>query len=206
MPAPQVNPEVMNMSVSGQFLAVGGNATQFGEEGTKTPGLQVFRFNGANPIVLYSNRLTSDPINEIHWDNTDHLYALSNSTHKLYVYSVTSSSITAAPGSPFTVPSSPNALAVVPLLCSAPASDGVHICDPSGGSSVGSPVLVAASGKVSGTLDRMEVWVDGVKKYTGRTTQLSTALKLGAGQHRFGVFAVNTAGQKWSSIVFATVK
>jgi len=122
MPAPQVNPEVMNMSVSGQFLAVGGNATQFGEEGTKTPGLQVFRFNGANPIVLYSNRLTSDPINEIHWDNTDHLYALSNSTHKLYVYSVTSSSITAAPGSPFIVPSSPNALSVVPLLCSAPAS------------------------------------------------------------------------------------
>ena len=194
------------MSVGGQFLAVGGNATQFGEEGTQTPGLQVFRFNGANPIVLYSNTLTTDPINEIHWDNTDHLFALSNSTHKLYVYSVSSTSITAVPGSPFSVPATPNALSVVPLACSLPSGDGVHICDPTGGSTVGSPVLVAASGRVSGTLARMELWVDGVKKYTGRTAQLSTTVKLGAGQHRLGVFAVNTAGQKWNSAVVATVK
>lgn len=206
MPAPQVNPQILNMSVSGQFLAVGGNATIYGEEGEQTPGLQVFHFNGANPIVLFSNTLTPTPIDEIHWDNTDHLYALSNSTHKLYVYSVTSTSITAAPGSPFTIPSTPNALSVVPLLCSSPASDGVHICSPGSGSTVASPVLLSASAKVAGTLDRMEVWVDGVKKYTGRLTQLSTTLKLGTGKHRFGVFAVNTAGQKWNSVVYATVK
>jgi hypothetical protein len=205
MPAPQVNPQVLNMSASGQFLAVGGNATQFGEEGTQGTGLQVFRFNGASPIVLYSNALTSAPIDEIHWDNTDHLYAVSNSTHKLYVYAVTSTSITAAPGSPFTIPAAPNALAVVPLLCSSPGSDGVHICDPVGSSTSGSPVLVSASGKVSGTLDRMELWVDGVKRYTGRTTQLGTTVTLSAGTHRFRVFAVNTAGQKWNSVVSATL-
>jgi len=206
MPAPQVNPQILSVSNSGQFLAVGGNATHFGEEGSQTPGLQIFHFNGANPIVLYSNTLITAPIDEIHWDNTDHVYALSNANHKLYVYFVTSKSITAAPGSPYSLPSTPTALSVVPLLCSAPASDGVHICDPSNGSSVGSQVLVAASGKISGTLDRMELWVDGVKRYTGRSTQLSTTVSLRAGNHRFGVFAVNTAGQKWNNVVYATVK
>lgn len=206
MPAPQVNPQILNMSASGRFLAVGGNALQFGEEGSQTPGLQVFHFNGASPIVLFSNTLTHDPIDEIHWDNTDHLYALSNSTRKLYIFSVTATSITAAPGSPFSVPATPNSLAVVPLLCSAPASDGIHICDPSSGSTVGSPVLVAASEKVPGTIDRMELWVDGVKKYTGRSSQLSTTVKVSSGKHRFGVFAVNTAGQKWNSVVYAAVK
>jgi len=205
MPVPKVDPEVLNMSTSGQFLAIGGYDTNVTAQGSQPPGLQVFRFNGANPITPISDILTTAPIDEIHWDNTDHLYALSNSTHKLYVYSVTSSSISAAPGSPFTIPSTPNSLAVVPLQCSVPASDGVHICSPASGSSAASPVLVSASSKITGTLDRMELWVDGVKKYTGRSTQMSAAIKLSSGQHRFGIFAVNTAGQKWNSVVSASV-
>jgi hypothetical protein len=51
------------------------------------------------------------------------------------------------------------------------------------------------------------VWVDGVKKYTETTgTTLNTSLSLAAGTHRFGVFAVNTAGTKWEQVVDATVK
>jgi len=205
MPTPKVNPEVLNMAPSGELLAVGGTEAYTGVEGTQTPGLQVFHFNGANPITAYSKPLTSDPIDQIHWDNDNHLFALSDSTHKLYVYTVTPGSITAAAGSPYTMPATPNALAVVPVSCSAPATDGVHICTPANTSSITSPVLVNASAKVSGTFARMELWVDGIKKYTTASIPLSTTVNLAAGKHRFGVFAVNTAGQKWETAVNATV-
>lgn len=201
MPTPKVYPGVMNISYSGEFLAVGG-----GGYATQTSGLQVFHFNGANPITPYSGVLTSNPIDLIRWDRNHHLYALSVSTNKLYVYTVTSTSITAAPGSPYTVPSTPSALSVAPVMCSAPDADGVHICDPAGGSTVASPVLVEAAGKVPGNMDRMELWVDGVKKDTIRSTQLDTTVKLAAGKHHFSVFAINTAGQKWQSAVDASVK
>jgi hypothetical protein len=91
--------------------------------------------------------------------------------------------------------------------CSAPASPGVHVCAPANGATVSSPVAVKATATITGTLARMEVWVDGVKKYTETSSKtLSTSISLAAGAHRFTVFAVNTAGTKWQSVVNATVK
>jgi hypothetical protein len=210
IPAPIVYPTVLNMSPLGQLLAVGGNTTFVATNGSKqTPGLQVFHFNGANPITPYSGVLTTAPIDEIHWDNSNHLYALSNSTKKLYAYTVTSSGITAIPGSPYTIASAPNALIVVPetAACSAPSSPGVNICLPVNGSTVSSPVDVQASATVTGTLARVELWVDGVKKYTETTsTAFSTYLSIESGSHRFTVIAVNTAGTKWQAATTATVQ
>jgi len=209
MPAPLVYPTVLNMSPLGQFLAVGGNTSFSASNGTQRPGLQVFHFNGENPITSYSGVLTTAPIDEIRWDNNNHLFALSNSTRKLYAYTVTSSSITAVPGSPYAIASTPNALVVLPTspVCSAPASNGVHICAPTSGSTVSSPVLIEASSTVSGTIARMELWVDGVKKYTATSgSQLNTTISILAGSHRFAVLAINTAGQQWASAVNATVK
>jgi hypothetical protein len=84
----------LNMSPSGKLLAMSGS------------GLQVFHFNGANPITRYSAVLTSSEIDEIHWDNSNHLYALSNAKGKLYVFTITPTSIKPVSGSPFTVGSS----------------------------------------------------------------------------------------------------
>jgi hypothetical protein len=47
--------------------------------------------------------LTASPIDQVAWDDSNHLYAISNSTSKLYVFTVTSTSVTQAPGSPCTV-------------------------------------------------------------------------------------------------------
>jgi hypothetical protein len=209
MPTPKVDPTVLNMSPSGQFLAVGGNAGFGAVNGTQTPGLQVFLFNGANPIMSFSGVLTGAAIDAIRWDKNNHLYALSNSTKKLYAYTVTSSGITVVPGSPYAIAATPNALVVVPTAtaCSAPSSNGVHICAPTNESNVRSPVMVRAAATVSGTIARMELWVDGVKKYTAPSSrQLNTTISLAAGSHRFSVFAINTAGQKWQSVVNATVQ
>jgi hypothetical protein len=90
--------------------------------------------------------------------------------------------------------------------CTAPASAGLNVCDPANGSTVNSPVSVLASATVTGTISRMEVWVDGVKKFTTlNSTTLSTSLSLPAGAHKFVFYAVNTAGTKWMQTVTATV-
>lgn len=91
--------------------------------------------------------------------------------------------------------------------CTAPASAGVNVCSPVNGSSVSSPVTVTAASTITGTLARMEVWVDGVKKYSETTSKsFTTSIALASGSHRFDVYAVNTAGTKWEKTLTATVK
>jgi hypothetical protein len=98
MPSPTGFPLRMNMSPSGKLLAVGSQAYR-----SSPGGLQVFHFNGAEPITPYSAVLTSVPIDQIHWDKDNHLYALSYSKNQLFVYTITPTTIKEAPGSPYTV-------------------------------------------------------------------------------------------------------
>jgi len=82
-----------SISPSGKLLAVGGQ------------GFQVFHFNGGNPITSYSGLLQPDfTFVKLSWDKANHLYALS--TDGLFVYTVTPTSITQAPGSPYPIPES----------------------------------------------------------------------------------------------------
>jgi len=90
--------------------------------------------------------------------------------------------------------------------CAAPSSVGVHVCLPTSNSSGPSPVQVTAAAKIAGTLNRMEVWVDGIKKYTETSSlSLSTSLSMDAGSHEFDIYAVNNAGTKYETTVYATV-
>jgi hypothetical protein len=89
------------MSPTGKYLAVGG------------AGLQIFHFNGANPITKFTGLLTTDTIGQVYWDNANHLYAISASAGKLYVFSVTATGVTQAPGSPHKI-TSPQSLIVLP--------------------------------------------------------------------------------------------
>jgi hypothetical protein len=76
--------------------------------------LQIFHFNGANPITKFSATLTTVPIDALAWDKSNHLFAISNSGKKLYVYTITSSTIVEAAGSPYTI-SNPSTLFIKPL-------------------------------------------------------------------------------------------
>jgi hypothetical protein len=58
--------------------------------------------------------LTRDPISSVAWDKSYHLYATSRATNKLYVFTITPTSITPVAGSPFTL-SGPSTLVVRPL-------------------------------------------------------------------------------------------
>lgn len=90
--------------------------------------------------------------------------------------------------------------------CSAPSAAGVNVCKPANGTTVSSPVEVQAAATIAGTLARMEIWVDGVKKYTETTSKsFDTSVVLASGKHRFDIYAVNTAGTKYETTVYATV-
>jgi len=104
MPATLISsPNDLKMSPSGKLLAVGGQE-----------GLQIFNFNGASPITHYTGLLTTDPIAQMFWDNNNHLYAISQSSGKLFVYTITPTKHQEASGSPYTI-SSPDAIIVQPL-------------------------------------------------------------------------------------------
>jgi hypothetical protein len=90
--------------------------------------------------------------------------------------------------------------------CSPPTSPGVSLCQPASGATVSSPVAIQAAANVTGTFMRMEVWIDGVKKFSETTSaELNTTLTVSAGTHRFAVLAYNTAGTKWEQAYNATV-
>lgn len=93
----------LSMSPSGALLAVSG-----------TKGLQVFHFNGANPVTPYTGLLTTVEVDQIFWDNSNHLFAISRTAGKLWVFTVTATAHSPAPGSPYAV-SEPGALIVQPL-------------------------------------------------------------------------------------------
>jgi hypothetical protein len=92
----------LKMSASGKLLAVAGSA-----------GLQVFHFNGANPVTRFTGLLTTDTVNQVAWDNMNHLYAVASAAGKLYVFTVTTTSVKQAPGSPYAI-TSPGYVAVFP--------------------------------------------------------------------------------------------
>lgn len=94
MPKVQVGSVIdYKMSPNGKYLAVGGSS-----------GLQIFHFNGANPITPFTGLLTTSQVNEVFWDNANHLYAISNTAGLLYVFGGTSAGVTQAPGSPYSIP------------------------------------------------------------------------------------------------------
>jgi hypothetical protein len=93
----------MKMSPSGKLLAVAGQE-----------GLQIFHFNGANPLTHFTGLLTTDPIDQMFWDNNNHLYAISRTSGKLYVFNITPTGYRMSPGSPHAI-SSPGNIIVQPL-------------------------------------------------------------------------------------------
>jgi hypothetical protein len=88
-------------SPSGNLLAVAGSG-----------GLQVFHFNGSNPITAYTGLLATHNITQIFWDAHNHLYGLSPSSGRLYVFTVTSTGYKQAPGSPHSI-TNPKAITVL---------------------------------------------------------------------------------------------
>jgi hypothetical protein len=81
----------MVASPAGNLLAIGGSS-----------GLQVFHFNGSNPITPYTGLLATHELNQILWDSHDHLYGIS-SAGRLYAFKITVTGHKQAAGSPYSI-------------------------------------------------------------------------------------------------------
>lgn len=104
MPQPLVQTiNDLKMSPSGKLIAVGGQE-----------GLQVYHFNGGKPMTHDTGLLGVSPVQQMFWDNSDHLYAISPAANKLYVFTVTPTGYRQAPGSPHILTSKPVSLIVQP--------------------------------------------------------------------------------------------
>jgi hypothetical protein len=57
-------------------------------------GIEIYNFNGAAPLTFNTKLLSGTPIDQVAWDNSNHLYAISKYENKLYVFTVTSTSVT----------------------------------------------------------------------------------------------------------------
>ncbi|WP_162601437.1 hypothetical protein [Occallatibacter savannae] len=96
MPHTRSGARVMRMDPSGKLLAVAGSN-----------GLDIFHYHGANPVTFAKTLLTGVPVDALYWDHSNHLYAVTRSNigkGKLYVFTVTTSGVSQAPGSPHSIP------------------------------------------------------------------------------------------------------
>jgi hypothetical protein len=88
--SPFTNNFATTFSPSGDLFAIwAGNG-----EGPGGNGIQIYNFNGAAPLTPYKTLLSGTSINQVAWDSSNHLYAISESENKLYVFTVTSTSVT----------------------------------------------------------------------------------------------------------------
>jgi len=103
MPQVAVGDVTLKMAPSGKLLAA------FGSK-----GLQVFHFNGGDPITAYKTLVENVDFEGAFWDNNNHLFAVSQKTGRLYVFTVTPTSSSQAPGAPYSIPGA-QSLIVQPL-------------------------------------------------------------------------------------------
>jgi hypothetical protein len=88
--AEELTVSAISISPTGKLLAVGGK------------GFQILHFNGGAEVTSFSSLLQpGDAFTAFAWDSDNHLYALGGG--KLFVYSVTPTSIKEAPGSPYAI-------------------------------------------------------------------------------------------------------
>jgi hypothetical protein len=80
----------------------------------------------------------------------------------------------------------------------------VTICTPSAGQTVSSPVHIVALTTDSKTVNLMQVYIDGVKKYEVYASSLDTSLVMASGTHRLAVRASD--GTIFKQVIYITVQ
>ncbi len=201
MPTAKLNVTASAFSPDGVFFAIAGD---YG--GNPGSGLQFYMVNGAAPLTLLANTVT-DPIDQIAWDNSGHLYAVSTIENKLWVFTVTSQF--AVRSAPISIPSPVN-LAVVSTTapsCGESTVNAINVCSPTENADVSSPVQINAAANMDGGVYRFELWSGSTKlisvSYSGTMNQ---PLALAPGTYHLTFDARNSAGLKVTATRDITVK
>ncbi|ABF43775.1 hypothetical protein Acid345_4776 [Candidatus Koribacter versatilis Ellin345] len=174
-----------------------------------------YKFPGGQAVVS-SNGNTNGIVWAIDWTTgTLRAYNATDVSKVLYVSSGLGTGIK------FTVPTVVNGHVYVGLgnkvvgmglksggsSCSAPASPGVHVCTPVEGGTYSSPLAVSATGKpASGTIARMELWIDGKKINDYFSSSINTSVSVASGSHYVEVVEVDsTSAYLKSGVINITI-
>jgi len=57
-------------------------------------GVEIYKFDGAAPLTFFNRPLGETPIDQVAWDSSNHLYAISGPYNEMWVFTVTSTSVT----------------------------------------------------------------------------------------------------------------
>jgi hypothetical protein len=170
-------------------------------------GIEIYNFNGAAPLTLNRTVLTGTPIDRIAWDSNNHLYAISRSLNKLYVLTVTSTSVTQNSSQTITNPLSLVVVSQKANSCSAPSSNGINVCSPAENATVSSPVPVNAMATISGGVYRFELWSGSTKLVSvDNSGVMNQSVALAPGTYHLIFDARNTAGTRVTAARDITVK
>ena len=170
-------------------------------------GIEIYNFNGAAPLTLNRKVLTGTPIDRIAWDSSNHLYAISRSLNKLYVLTVTATSVTQNSATSITNPVILVVVSHPASSCSAPSASGINVCSPAENASVSSPVQVNASATVSGGVYRFELWSGSTKLVSvANSGTMNQTVSLAPGTYHLSFVARNSAGTRVTATRDITVK
>jgi hypothetical protein len=198
MPQTDTPVNAMVMAPGGKLLAVGGSN-----------GIQIFNFNPSGQATANTGLITTAPITAMNWDNSNHLYAISNADNALHVFTVTATSATEAPGSPYSIPR-PVAMTGHTIStsgsCSAPSSNGVNVCSPAEGATVTSPVSINAAAYISGGVYRFSLWNKDTKLLNEDNGVMDGSVSLAPGTYKLIFDAVNSSGVHADATRDITVK
>ncbi|HEV2133347.1 MAG TPA: hypothetical protein VGR47_03715 [Terracidiphilus sp.] len=193
MPTSALEDPYSTFSPSGNLIAF---YADNGPTGTAGNGIEIYNFNGAAPLTLNTTLLTGVPIDQVEWDNSNHLYVISKSVNTIYVYTVTPTSVTEdmtqSLGAPFHIVVVSQ---TAPSGACTPPSDGINVCSPDENATLNSPVNINAAAALSGGVYRFELWNGSTKLLTERNTGImDQSLPLSAGSYHLIFDAYNTAG------------
>jgi len=196
MPTTGLEAPGSTFSPDGKLFVLFGDQEPAGASGS---GIEIYSFNGAAPLTFYKSLLTGTQIDEVAWDSSNHLYAMSSHTNELYVFTVTSTSVTQdsvlSIGSPFwMVVASQAATSGGSGACSAPQSNGVNVCSPANGATVTSTVQINAAATVSGGVYRFELWNGSTKLLSEDNGIMDQTLSLAPGSYKLTFDARNASG------------
>jgi hypothetical protein len=199
MPTTQLTDPASTFSPDGKMFALYADAQN--GAGHLGNGIEIYNFNGAAPLTLNTTLLNGTPIDQVAWDTSGHLYALSRSEGKLWVFNVTPTSVAQTASMSIGMPSS---MVVVSQTagtgggggaCSTPAAEGVNVCSPDENASVASPVQINAAANVTGGVYRFELWSGNTKLASvSNSGILNQSLPLAAGTYHLTFDARNSAG------------
>ncbi|WP_109487041.1 hypothetical protein [Occallatibacter savannae] len=205
MPTSALSGPFSTFSKDGKMFALYANAGD--GVGGAGNGIEIYNFNGASPLTLFKKILTGTPIDDAAWDSSNHLYAISRSLNKIYVFTVTSTSVTQNSSYSITNPLNMIVVSRTSTSCSAPSGNGVNVCSPAENASVSSPVQVNAAATVSGGVYRFELWSGSTKLASvDNSGVMNQSVSLAAGSYHLTFVARNTAGTKVTATRDITVK